>query len=144
MRDEIDFNAESYEFGLGVVPIIHGVPLTSRVAAYERDRDYDLPGTYVGVPAYWLRLDFEQGTKGLGYFDTSDYVELLTCNGCFELGCWPLEAKIAVDSETVTWSGFRQPHRRRQTYEGFGPFTFERSDYERAVDQLRSRLAQSE
>jgi hypothetical protein len=30
---------------------------------------------------------------------------LLGCD-CGEVGCWPLEARIIADAETVIWTGF--------------------------------------
>ena len=57
---------------------------------------------------------------------------LLVCE-CGEPGCWPLEARIVVTDESVTWTDFRQPHRPTWDYSQFGPFVFNRAQYESAL-----------
>jgi hypothetical protein len=66
------------------------------------------------------------------YGAESGVIALLGCD-CGEVGCWPLEARVLVDDDLVTWRGFGQPHRPKRDYGSFGPFTFRRSQYERAV-----------
>ncbi|MGC9665351.1 hypothetical protein ACNTMW_02210 [Planosporangium sp. 12N6] len=53
---------------------------------------------------------------------------LLGC-GCGLWGCWPLLARITLDPDTVTWTGFRQPHRPRWGTLPLGPFTFDVTAY---------------
>lgn len=61
---------------------------------------------------------------------------LLGCE-CFEWGCWPLLADVHVGLDEMVWSSFRQPHRngpgRRWNYDGLGPFSFARTQYEAAL-----------
>jgi hypothetical protein len=57
---------------------------------------------------------------------------LLGC-GCGEVGCSSLMARVTVTDDTVTWDEFEQPTRSDWDYDGFGPFTFARSEYERAL-----------
>jgi hypothetical protein len=58
---------------------------------------------------------------------------LLICT-CGEPGCWPLMASIEVRPDEVVWREFEQPHRRgRWSYESFGPFVFDRPQYEQAL-----------
>jgi hypothetical protein len=40
---------------------------------------------------------------------------------------------VLVDDDHVTWLGFSQPFRPQRDYGSFGPLTFRRSQYERAV-----------
>ncbi|WP_405715355.1 hypothetical protein OG264_37205 [Streptomyces xanthophaeus] len=47
--------------------------------------------------------------------------------------CWPLFARITATPEAVTWSGFRQPHRRAWGELAMGPFVFPRPAYEDAL-----------
>jgi hypothetical protein len=54
-------------------------------------------------------------------------------------GCWPLEARVVIDEETVTWNSFRQPFRPQRDYSDFGPFTFDRREYEAAIAELATR-----
>lgn len=71
-------------------------------------------------------------------FQYGDRVEVLCCQGCGEPGCWPLICRITVRLDTVTWNDFAQPHRgpdSRQpwSYDGLGPFLFDRRQYEEAL-----------
>ena len=60
-------------------------------------------------------------------FENNGKVQLLTCRGCREPGCWPLFAKIEVRRTKVVWSDFEQPHREKGwVYDKLGPFTFNR------------------
>jgi hypothetical protein len=63
---------------------------------------------------------------------SEDKTALLGC-GCGEVGCSPLMARVTVTDETVTWDEFEQPTRPDWDYDEFGPFTFDRSEYERAL-----------
>jgi len=64
-------------------------------------------------------------------------VPLLVCD-CGEPGCWPLMATVEVTDHEVVWRDFRQPHREKWDYTALGPFTFDRAEYARALDQARS------
>ncbi|WP_049797412.1 hypothetical protein [Kribbella flavida] len=64
-----------------------------------------------------------------------DRSALLGCD-CGELGCWSLECRVQTDEQYVTWLGFSQPHRPQRDYDGFGPFTFRRTQYERALQDV--------
>lgn len=57
---------------------------------------------------------------------------LLECE-CGEPGCWPLDARVVVTDESVTWTDFRQPYRPAWDYGQFGPFVFKREQYESAL-----------
>jgi hypothetical protein len=63
---------------------------------------------------------------------TEEKTALLGC-GCGEVGCSPLMARITVTDDTVTWDEFEQPTRPGWDYDGFGPFTFDRAQYEQAL-----------
>ena len=43
--------------------------------------------------------------------------------------------------QTAAWSDFEQPYRRERDYSGFGPLTFDRVQYDRALVELTSALA---
>lgn len=51
-------------------------------------------------------------------------------------GCWPFLVKITVEEDIVMWSDFEQPHRGPESagghwkYDKFGPFIFDRKQYE--------------
>ncbi|MFB2597476.1 hypothetical protein ACEXQE_06775 [Herbiconiux sp. P17] len=77
------------------------------------------------LTAYYLGLEEKQ-------WPAPGKVWLLGCE-CGEVGCWPLSAEVAVTDATVVWSGFSQPHRPQRDYMRFGPFEFDRAQYDAAV-----------
>lgn len=120
--------------------------LIARIHDYEAAQEFDLPGSYGGLEppdadkvADWVRYllgevcpEFHEPSNGTTW--------LLGC-GCSVAGCWPLEARVTVDSETVTWDRFRQPHRPKREYACFGPFVFAHDEYEQAIRHLAATLA---
>ncbi|WP_234392319.1 hypothetical protein [Streptomyces sp. WM6378] len=64
--------------------------------------------------------------------------------GCGEWGCWPLMASIIVTPGHVTWDSFEQPHRKTRDYSGFGPFRFDRHQYDDAVKALSAAVSSNE
>lgn len=126
--------------GTAVVPVIDGASLVELASEFERAHDYDRPGTYCGYNAEYVHNAFGSRRDGFGHYQGRN-VELLSCNGCFEDGCWPLEASIVMAPEAVTWQNLRQPHRRKQSYADFGPFEFDRDQYQRQLASLEERLA---
>jgi len=101
-----------------------------------------IAGAYAGLPArvcappsrhFWGEA--ESGRR-------DGKVALLTCRGCGEIGCWPLLVRIVVGPWQVVWSEFEQPHRsgrgrvRAWDYDGFGPFVFDRDQYQEALQAL--------
>ena len=60
--------------------------------------------------------------------------------GCGDMGCWPLLTVITVAHRNVTWSRFKQFFMPEWDYSDFGPFTFERQQYDDALAELRRRL----
>ncbi len=65
---------------------------------------------------------------------------LLACD-CGEWACWPLPAQITVTEDIVIWDSFEQPYRRDRDYSSFGPFRFDRSQYEAALETLCLEVA---
>lgn len=115
-----------------VTPVIDGVPLTDSVAAFERSAGVrENVGGYAGIVL---------GPSGDPLVDDllagGSQLAVLGC-GCSDTGCWPLEVDISIDDWSVTWDGFRQPHRPRRSYHGFGPFIFQLIGYRAAVEGLR-------
>ncbi len=55
---------------------------------------------------------------------------------CGEWGCWPLLARITATTDLVTWDAFEQPHRKTRDYVAFGPFQFDRHQYDDALRAL--------
>ncbi|MGZ2484006.1 hypothetical protein ACVITL_002529 [Rhizobium pisi] len=139
MKNVLSFKFENIAEGtVAIVPCVDGVGLDQLVADFERAAGYaDPAGGYGGlVPShfrfgsllsYFLGQEEPLGEQGKIY--------VLSCE-CGEVGCWPLIADVRLHQDKVIWSGFRQPHRPKRNYECFGPFEFERAQYEEAVDAL--------
>jgi hypothetical protein len=124
-----------------VTPCVDGRPLSALVAAFERDRCYDDPaGGYGGlIPSYFNYGPAEAYFLGdLKFFagaGKEDRICLLACE-CGEVGCWPLEVRVEKEADRIRWVGFGQPFRPGRDYSGFGPFLFDRGQYEEAVLRL--------
>lgn len=58
-----------------------------------------------------------------------------------EIGDWPLSVKIEENEKYVVWKGFKQYFRENWSYEGLGPFVFDRRQYECQLKKLR-RMAE--
>lgn len=115
-------------------------------ALQEWARDVELPfataegnagiaGSYEGLSPDQLNGDRTHflGTPFATWFDDGDTV-LLGCE-CGEWGCWPLTATISVGDSTVVWDNFRTGHRDWDLRD-LGPFSFDRVEYEKALDSV--------
>ncbi len=125
-----------------VEPFVDGVALSGLAATYEREHSYEPAGGYGGlVPDHFNFGDLSRYLIGDHQHQSPrrGHLWLLGCQ-CGEVGCWPLEATITATSEAVTWTAFRQPHRPERTYEGLGPFTFERGQYDAAIAEALEAL----
>lgn len=126
--------------------LIDGVDLCELVRAFELPFAGEAAGSYSGV-RWRLPADAEELTRHyLGDPDRAHLyrgrIEILVCE-CGEMGCWPLTCRIRVTSRGGYWSDFVQPHRTGRRlrmvnpglwdYAGFGPFFFERAQYEEAL-----------
>jgi hypothetical protein len=91
----------------------------------------EIAGSYDGLlPRDWVDLP-EQ-------YDDDDRAALLACASCGEPGCWPLRARVEAVADSVTWSDFQQPHRPEWSYASFGPFVFDRAQYDEEVARVRA------
>ena len=144
--DEVSFEfapaGEDFAEGLRQIKIeVNGVELPELVRGAElpsaqADDEEEVAGNYIGLVAGYMRIDLAGqflGGQGTPMFDESDGKTALLGCGCGDVGCSPLKARITVTDETVTWDEFEQPTRPGWDYEGFGPFTFDRAQYERAL-----------
>jgi hypothetical protein len=143
--DEVSFEfapaGEDFADGLRQIKItVNGVEFPELVREAElpsatADEEEDVAGNYIGLVAGYTRIDLAGqflGGQGTPMFDDEGKTALLGC-GCGEVGCSPLMARITVTDETVTWDDFEQPTRPSWDYDDFGPFTFDRAQYERAL-----------
>ncbi|WP_198303494.1 hypothetical protein [Cellulomonas sp. PSBB021] len=118
-----------------LVPSIDGASLIDMVRAFEQVRGFTPAGGYAGIiPAHFQfgdLADYYLGTASR-LWPRDGHLWVLGCD-CGEVGCWPLEAEITVSDQSVWWCNFSQPHRPAWSYAGFGPFVFDRRQYENAV-----------
>ncbi len=98
-----------------------------------------------GLEGSYQPLSFRRVPRALLYGDASfEYARrdgrmtLMGC-GCGTVECWPLVARVTGDDERVVWDAFGQPF-RRWDYSTFGPFEFDRADYDKSVDALGRRF----
>jgi len=141
-KARVSFAVEAFEETFAVTPLIDGLLLPEMITAFERDQHFEPAGGYRGlVPRrfnygaldrYFLG-DFEKDS----YFDRMGRVYLLGCE-CGDVGCWPLQARIHAESESVVWDSFEQPHRKERDYSRFGPFVFDAEDYRQSITALCS------
>ncbi|MCW2398330.1 hypothetical protein [Sphingobium sp. B2D3C] len=125
---------------LALMPCIDGIRLADLVAEFERANDFNDPaGGYGGiVPAYFdlgPLPDYFYGWRETFEGDQPGEIYALFCD-CGEPGCWPLMAHVRIEGERVLWDCFRQPHRPNRDYSGFGPFTFDQTEYLLAIEKI--------
>lgn len=125
-----------------LVPTVDGVRLLDSVAAFEESQGFTPAGAYAGlVPAHLRCGDLVDYYRGIERAQVPEggHVWLLGCD-CGEVSCWPLEAEVTLTEQSVRWSGFTQPYRPAWSYSGFGPFVFDRRQYEHAVSEAAAAL----
>ncbi|OKI06200.1 hypothetical protein A6A06_37480 [Streptomyces sp. CB02923] len=141
--NEIQFDCQrrdDYGNALEVIPCIDGIPLTDLIDRFETEAGMQPAGdAYGGLFPQLFRFgpmdDYFQGRSA----DAMGMTLLLGCE-CGESGCWPLEARITVTGDLVTWDSFEQPYRTKRDYTAFGPFQFDRNQYVDAVEALSAEL----
>ncbi|WP_217809151.1 hypothetical protein [Agreia pratensis] len=143
MMNTLAFQTTMIDRGaISLVPLVDGMDLTELIAVFEEELDDSPAGGYGGiVPAYFGFGDLSKYYLGLEdkQWPSPGHVWLLGCD-CGEVGCWPLRARVNVTDTTVTWSEFSQPYRKHRDYSRFGPFEFNRAQYESAVRDAVAQL----
>jgi hypothetical protein len=125
-----------------VTPEVDGESLVTLVAQFEERNGFRPSGGYSGLVPRWFNYgDLRSYFLGTAtrQWPSPDRLWLLSCD-CGEAGCWPFEARVIALHDTVTWTDFRQRHRGEWNYAGLGPFTFDRSQYQRAVAWMVEQL----
>ena len=114
-------------------------PLAELMRAYElpmatNEGHPELAGAYAAIKTASASLEqYYLGKTGADWGIDQDKTLLLGC-ACGVAGCWPLLCKIDVGDDTVTWSGFEQPHRDEDwDYSEFAGFVFEKQQYLDAI-----------
>jgi hypothetical protein len=115
--------------------------LTSLAEQFEQNHGLNDPaGGYGGLIPEFFRygaLDrYFLGRSEMPCFASApERIFVLGC-ACGEVGCWPLTCSVDARGEQVTWRAFEQPHRPDRDYSEFGPFVFDRAQYEEALRSL--------
>ncbi|MFI6222939.1 hypothetical protein ACIBEH_20465 [Nocardia salmonicida] len=125
-----------------IMPRIDTIPLTDLIDTYEISADMQPAGdAYGGLVPQFLRfesaVDHFHGSSPL---TAGKKIPVLACN-CGELGCWPLLTRISLTGGLVVWDCFEQPYRTTRDYTAFGPFLFDRNQYDKAVEGLGASIA---
>jgi hypothetical protein len=119
-----------------LLALVDDVSLVDLVSGYEHAAGFDVPGQYAGLVLDHFKFGdlaaYLTGRPDSAYHTSKGAIDLLGCD-CGEVGCWPLESRVLMGVDTVSWLGFAQPFRPERDYGGFGPFRFRRSQYENAV-----------
>jgi hypothetical protein len=124
-----------------ITPRVDGVMLTSLAEQFEQIHGLSDPaGGYGGlIPEFFLYGPLDRYFLGKSetpcFENTPERIFILGCE-CGEVGCWPLTCSVDVQDGAVTWQGFEQPHRPARDYSMFGPFVFDRKQYEEALRSL--------
>lgn len=120
-----------------VVPTIDGQLLLDLIDRFEVGSDMrPAGGAYGGlIPAYYRYGPLDEHFLGKENPGLGPKTAVLACE-CGEVGCWPLMTRITPTGNLVIWDGFEQIHRPTRDYTAFGPFLFDRAQYDQALDAL--------
>ncbi|MGY0496939.1 hypothetical protein ACWZHB_00365 [Nocardia sp. FBN12] len=124
-----------------IMPRIDTIPLTDLIDTVEICAGMEPAGdAYGGLVPLFFRfesaMDHFYGSSSLMRRKTP----VLACS-CRELGCWPLLTRISMTGDLVVWDCFEQPYRTTRDYTAFGPFLFDRNQYDKAVQGLHVTIA---
>ena len=143
--NKLSFKVTTDAAGIQVfIPCIDGSSLDELVTIFETENGYTDPaGGYGGLTPQFYQFGvlrsyfFGRGDSPVS--STSNPIAVLACE-CGEVGCWPLSCRVDSNQKTVEWTDFSQPFRESRDYSGFGPFLFEKRQYENALRQLLTTL----
>jgi hypothetical protein len=128
-----------------IVPYVDGIALAERVESFEKANGFTPSGGYGGlIPPRFRYGPLDRyllgETEEQSYWAEIGGIYVLVCE-CGEAGCWPLECRVRATERDVVWTEFRQPHRPQRDYSAFGPFIFDRAEYDRKLVQLLTEMA---
>lgn len=128
-----------------VVPILDGRPLLELIDRFETGAGMrPAGGAYGGlIPAYYRYGPLDEHFLGKENPGLGPKTAVLACE-CGEVGCWPLMTRITPTGNLVVWNDFEQIHRQARDYTAFGPFLFDRAQYDQALNALLPDIAAAE
>ncbi|MEV7525419.1 hypothetical protein [Streptomyces sp. NPDC091371] len=124
---------------LEIVPHIDGTQLTELIDRFEIAAGMQPAGDAYGglIPQFFRFGPMADHFHGRSTRAMGPKTPLLGCE-CGEWGCWPLMARITVTADLVVWDSFEQPYRTTRDYTEFGPFRFDRHQYDAALRALNA------
>ena len=140
--DKLNFKWEKVQYEIDNEPtmtwqiLINDIDLISLVKIVEQpmaaaNNEVGIAGSYAPLTLDDLydeiKIDCDVETKE---------ITLLGCP-CGIVDCWPLCAHMEQSEDTIMWYGFSNPH-RKWDYSNFGPFVFDKREYEDLLDKLKS------
>jgi hypothetical protein len=119
-----------------------GIALTELIDRFEADAGMQPAGdAYGGLILQYFRFGrMDDHFHGRSADAMGPKTPVLGCE-CGEWGCWPLMARITVTGDLVVWDSFEQPHRMTRNYTAFGPFQFDRRQYDDALRALTEAIS---
>lgn len=128
-----------------IVPTSDGQMLLDLIDRFELDAGMrPAGGAYGGlIPAFYRYGPLDEHFLGKENPGLGPKTVVLGCE-CGEVGCWPLMAQITPTGNLVVWSAFEQGHRPTRDYSQFGPFLFDREQYDAALQTLCADIAATE
>ncbi|MEU9030674.1 hypothetical protein AB0D46_24760 [Streptomyces sp. NPDC048383] len=144
--NDIRFDCRHHVDGgpLVVVPRIDGAPLTELIDGFEIAAGMQPAGdAYGGLIPDNLRSSILDHFLGRSTDVMGPKTPVLGCD-CGVWDCWPLMVRITAMADLVTWDLFEQPHRKERDYTAFGPFQFDRRQYDDALRALNAAIGPDE
>ncbi|MEU5323789.1 hypothetical protein AB0G67_44700 [Streptomyces sp. NPDC021056] len=128
-----------------IVPRIDGASLTELIDSFEIAAGMQPAGDAYGglIPQFFPFGPMQHHFLGQSTKTMGPKTPVLGCE-CGEWGCWPLMARITTTADLVGWDSFEQPHRKTREYAAFGPFQFDRHQYEDALRALNAAIGSDE
>ncbi|MEU1432233.1 hypothetical protein ABZ412_34725 [Nocardia sp. NPDC005746] len=130
---------------LRVIPYIDTIALTDLIDTFEISAGMQPAGGWnIGLALRSLRSE-----SGMARFHgssalTADHrTPVLVCR-CGELGCGGLLTRITPTGNLVVWNCFGPPYNTDRDYRTFGPFLFNRDQYDKAIRALNAEVAAGE
>lgn len=133
--DELKFQinkTETDNFNVIVaVPFINGNSLIDRIKKIELKYDKTIAGAYDGIRPDLLLHELTNGS-----IQDKIKSKILECE-CGSDGCWTLLMSVTEKDKFVSWGNFEQIHRDNWDYSEMGEFVFEKSAYQKALEELK-------
>jgi len=142
MTHTISFQPDPYGECGEILAYIDGTRITHIISEYEREsnpsgRAHDKTSRDGGIPLDEIQGSFEH-TVCDRVLQSSQGVILLVCD-CGYSSCSSTKVDIEVTDTQIIWSNLRTWISKYEPYADFGPWMFNRTQYQSACDELYER-----